>query len=108
MKKRQIKKNGKKIAEKLTEYASSIKELEVLGVFSIARSCNRQSIECHVRLEDLVKLPFAKTVGFEFREFDEDSIEALVKIGEFTFFAIADDKKRAKYFPGKLDVKPYE
>lgn len=76
-KKRQIKKNSKKIADKLTGYASVVKELEALGVFSIDPNW-RGDIECHMRPENIVKLPFAKSVGFKFSEFDKDHIQASV------------------------------
>ncbi|EMF0257399.1 hypothetical protein KWN52_000301 [Enterococcus hirae] len=85
MKKRQIKKNSKKIADKLTGYASAVKELEALGVFSIDPNW-RGDIECHMRPENIVKLPFAKSVGFKFSEFDKDHIQASVKFSGFTFF----------------------
>lgn len=107
MKKRQIKKNSKKIADRLTECVSAINELKVLGVFDIHPDWSG-GIECHMQPKDLVKLPFAKSVGFTFREFDKDHIQASVKFSDLTFFALVNNEERAKYFPGELDVKPYE
>ena len=107
MKKRQIKKNSKKIADRLTECVSAVRELESLGVFDIDPAW-RGEIECHMRTENLVKLPFAKTVGFKFSEFDKDYIKASVKFSGFTFFALVNSWERAKYFPGELDVQSYE
>ncbi|HGF8089277.1 TPA: hypothetical protein QFD37_002312 [Enterococcus faecium] len=107
MKKRQIKKNSKKIADKLTGYASVVKELEALGVFSIDPNW-RGEIECHMRPENIVKLPFTKSVGFKFSEFDKDHIQASVKFSGFTFFALVNNEERTKYFPGELDVQSYE
>ncbi|WP_165005273.1 hypothetical protein [Enterococcus sp. ZJ1668] len=112
MKKRQIKKNNKKITNKLAKFVAISSDLEKLGVYSI--NIDRRGIKCQMLIEKLISLPFVKVSDINFKAFEcsEEYVEATVCLDGIEFCSLVDREELSRYFPRETeyfkDVEAYE
>lgn len=102
MNKRQGKKANKEILNDLKELSRIHKVLSELGVINI--NANWGFVECHLLLENLVRLPFISKKEIELVDYDDASIpfEARCSYNDVQFFSLVSYGYLEKYFPEKI------
>ncbi|HGF7174153.1 hypothetical protein [Enterococcus hirae] len=102
MKKRQIKKNSKKILNTLEAFVANCEELEKLNVISV--DYFRGIVDCFFLTEDLLKLPFVQKSNIDVIDLKDSyrPFEFVLYQSGVKFSSLASIEQVRKYFPEKI------